>query len=464
MRAEEIMKALGGADAAYVEHALERPAPAARRTLRPLLRLGLAAALIALLAGTAFAVMSGLATKEKERESSPQWYELYFEDNPAAEDAPDQIVDHYFPAGTPKGYREVAARLKYVDGRVVRADGEWRCDALRIGSEEEGDGVIPATAEFHYMPLRCLNVHDNFQNENVFGDFFNVEPGQFTKSVEELDGREYLRYDCQSGVNGYFTQTSWYFWVDEARHYVFTMMFNEPVPREDRIAFLRAVAPLGKNDWNELMHGDRVAAWNERLEAWNAAHPEAEPLPLIRLYLPTLRPEGYDAIQQNYCARPSDALAELPMDEWLPARERGEVYVNVDEMLDVRLFRNINDGTGRSLGCSRYLSISADGRSARERLELAAQTEAADQCCTVDRFSLDGQEIVRARHTVDEGESGTAHYESWILIAPDDSSLLELMFTWYGEPISEELKIAWFRSIEEVDSGSLTEGYILQGW
>ena len=82
----------------------------------------------------------------------------------------------------------------------------------------------------------------------------------------------------------------------------------------------------------------------------------------------------------------------------------------------------------------------------------------------MDRFTLDGKEILRMTWE-SSYEGRTSHYETWTFAAPD-GSLLELRFGDGGAelPVSEELKIAFFRSIEEVDPAEQTPGYRVVGW
>ena len=486
MRPEEIMKALGGTDSRYLDQALERPAAPVRSRLRPLARLGLIAAVVTLLAGTAFAVATGMVSKE--RRSAHRWYELYFQENPAAEDAPNEILDFYSPTGISAGYRRELARRSFVDGRVVQAEGSWVCSELRMVHGENGETELQnlrkgqstepeearsfvdaeatrwtdARVDFKYMPLKSLNVHDSWMNENVFAEFVTEDVEKITKSGERIEGRDYVVYSCQPGVDGGEAETQWYFWIDEARRYVFSLMFTEPVPEADRLAFLRAVTPMDEAAWERLMNPDLVTAFNNCLAAWNAAHPEAEPKEPIRLYLPSLRPEGYDKIQRWYDAWAShSALVDLPVDQWLDkALELGIPVSAGAELMNVKAIIDLHDGRGKSLRCAPYAASYIGGFSESEQLDLIEDTfrqHASDS--TLDRFTLDGREILRVFHGL--AKSSTLNeYESWIFLAPDGNSLLELDFMNHGAetPIPEDLKIAFFRSIEEVDPASLTPG------
>ena len=480
MNADELLQAVGETRADYLEHALLPPAAASRRAGSLGRRIALAAAVAALLAGTVYAAVSGLVTKEQA--VGPQWYEVYLEENPAAADAPEEIVDHYLPARVPESYVLQHASVDVKDGKTLEAKAEWVRPDLQMVVKETEDTELEdgetwftnAEVRYFYRPLKAVSGIGAYVLENAFSDLNGADMDRVIKSSEQIDGVDYLVYTCPADSMPLWSdENTWYFWMDENRRYLYSMFFSEPVPREDRLAFLRSVAPVDDAAWDRVMNPDTVTAFNGRLAVWNAAHPEAMPIAPIRLYLPSLRPEGYDMSQQWYNYWPNASLEDIPVEQWLDRLEElhGLECVGSD-MLHFHLGIQLDDGSGRYLGCreqnfiSGHISPDGDPYTPAELLDLLEEIgpDPAYKNSVMDRFTLDGKEILRMTWE-SSYEGRTSHYETWTFAAPD-GSLLELRFGDGGAelPVSEELKIAFFRSIEEVDPAEQTPGYRVVGW
>ena len=474
MNADELLQAVGETRADYLEHALLPPAAASRRAGSLGRRIALAAAVAALLAGTVYAAVSGLVTKEQA--VGPQWYEVYL-------DAPEEIVDHYLPARVPESYVLQHASVDVKDGKTLEAKAEWVRPDLQMVVKETEDTELEdgetwftnAEVRYFYRPLKAVSGIGAYVLENAFSDLNGADMDRVIKSSEQIDGVDYLVYTCPADSMPLWSdENTWYFWMDENRHYLYSMFFSEPVPREDRLAFLRAVAPVDDAAWDRVMNPDTVTAFNGRLAVWNAAHPEAMPIAPIRLYLPSLRPEGYDMSQQWFLCSPCyPFLQEAPMEQWLDrVAETHELQCDGSDILDVRLAIQLDDGSGRYLGCARksfissHVSPDGDPYTPAELLDLLEEIgpDPAYKNSVMDRFTLDGREILRESWE-SSCDGYTCHYETWTFAAPD-GSLLELRFGDGGAelPVSEELKIAFFRSIEEVDPAEQTPGYHVAGW
>ena len=438
MRPDDIMKALGGADSAYLDHALEEPAPASRpNRLRPLARLGLIAAVVTLLAGTAYAAVKYMAPSITETEVAPGIYELSL-DEKAAEDAPAGIEEYYLPTA-PAGYELVDAYLTKNDGELVQAQARWSIPP------QDAPELLPAGAsrepypmfEFTVNPLRAVDGTDPLASLSVNGTSSEivVDMSQIAKAGVELSGVEYLVYDCPKGtLLGWNMAVTDYFWVDEARHYLFCVEFTEAVPQAQREQILASVAKVDAKTWEDFFCPDKIALFNEQITAWNEAHPD-EPIPVFHLYLPSLQPETYSHRMQNYVAGQNGMPGE-----------------KIDPLYDVRTILHLLDDDSHEL-CFWNLKGNDDmAREAREKLE-AGEAET---------FVLDGVEIIR----YSEEEPG-CRKEVWSFSAPDGASDICLEFVDANvepSPIPADLKIAFFRSIEEVDPATLTPGQSFENY
>lgn len=438
MRPDDIMKALGGADSAYLDHALEEPAPASRQNrLRPLARLGLIAAVVTLLAGTAYAAVKYMAPSITETEVAPGIYELSL-DEKAAEDAPAGIEEYYLPTA-PAGYQLELADLTKNDGEVVQAQARWSIPPqneaviLPAGSSQEAYPMF----EFSLKPLRVVDGSDPLASLSVGGTSSEivVDMSQIAKTGVELSGVEYLVYDCPKGtLLGWNMAVTDYFWVDEARHYLFCVEFTEAVPQAQREQILASVAKVDAKTWEDFFYPDKIALYNEQITAWNEAHPD-EPIPVFHLYLPSLQPEAYSHRMQNY-----------------GALQNGMPGEKIDPLYDVRTILHLLDDDSHELWFWNLKNNDYMAREAREKLE-AGEAET---------FVLDGVEIIRYSE-----EMPGRRKEVWSFSAPDGASDICLEFVDANvepSPIPEDLKIAFFRSIEEVDPATLTPGQSFENY
>ena len=438
MRPDDIMKALGGADSAYLDHALEEPVPASRQNrLRPLARLGLIAAVVTLLAGPAYAAVKYMAPSITETEVAPSIFELSL-DEKAAEDAPAGIEEYYLPTA-PAGYQLELADLTKNDGEVVQAQARWSIPPqgdAGIGTAVPSRMSYPMF-EFSVKPLRAVDGSDlsaslgaNGVSSSIVSDLSRIR-----KSILESNGVEYLVYDCPKGtLLGWNMAVTDYFWVDEARHYLLSVEFTEDVPQALREQILASVAKVDAKTWEDFFYPDKIALYNEQITAWNEAHPD-EPIPVFHLYLPALRPEAYSHRMQNYIAGQNGMPGE-----------------KIDPLYDVRTILHLLDDDSHELWFWNLKNNDSMAREAREKLEAGE----------ADTFVLDGVEIIR----YSEEEPGRRK-EVWSFSAPDGASDICLEFVDANvepSPIPEDLKIAFFRSIEEVDPATLTPGQSFENY
>ena len=219
MRPESILLALGKAKQEYLELPEQG---AARGAGRPVRRALLIAAVVVLLVTTAYGAVSGVRYLVKnvkkwsaeapirERKLDNNWYELYFEENPAAADAPETIAQYYLPKA-PAGYRREHAVLSYGDAfetesGVVWVYGDPTADldaAMDAWAAEHPAGMTqeelaawekehPAPTvrveevSFSQKPLKAL------RDGSVFAVFGTLQPERLVKSGEILDETEYV--------------------------------------------------------------------------------------------------------------------------------------------------------------------------------------------------------------------------------------------------------------------------------
>ncbi len=443
MKPEDIMNALGSADSAYLTQAMEEPTAPARRRNKPLRRAALIAAAVLLLAGTAYAAARGIAAMLRkapsiaETEVLPGVYQLSLNEK-AAEDAPAGIEEYYLPTA-PADYVLEDANLTRNDGEVVRAQARWSIPPqnaaviLPAGSSQEAYPMF----EFSLKPLRVVDGSDPLASSSVGGTSSEivVDMARISKTGVELSGVEYLVYDCPKGtLLGWDMAVTDYFWVDEARHYLFCVEFTEAVPQALREQILASVAKVDAKTWQDFFCPNKIALFNEQITAWNQAHPD-ETIPVFHLYLPSLRPEAYPHRMQNY-----------------GALQNGMPGEKIDPLYDVRTILHLLDDDSHELWFWNLKNNDSMARKAREKLE-AGEAET---------FVLDGVEIIR----YSEEESG-CRKESWSFSAPDGASDICLEFIDANvepSPVPEELKIAFFRSIEEVDPTDLTPGQSFENY
>ena len=410
MNSENILEAVGQARGAYLDHAMEQRAETGRKR-RPLRAALLVAAAVALLVTSVYAATT--AWKIAGRKTDPSWYELYFEENPAAADAPDTLEQYYLPRSLPVGYEVDLARVSYGDAFSTESTVEWLYGGYRADldalidqwyatwTQDENGQPLPLTAaelaaleEEHPMPslelqsvvftqrpLKCL-----WQ-----GDVFAFMSG----SLDDV-----TRGEVTLGDRGYVTMTHTtdrgeevsYYWVDEARHYVFSLQFSAGIPREEREAVVQSVAPVEKAEYTALLGADAYAG---------------------AVYVAQVGPTGYD--------KGSVALVRTG---------EGELYALSD-------WQDLGHGVTLCVG---------------SYMEDELQADAGVQ---VTEFTLDGTKIVcAASDTTVNGEPFAQ--ESWFFTAPDGETALWLeFFSTDGTKLSAEEKEAVFRGIAAVDPAEI---------
>ncbi len=338
MKPESILQALGEARPEY----LALPQKTGPRAARPLGRILLIAAAVALLATTAFGAVTGVRylvkqwTKDapiSERKLADNWFELYFENNPAADDAPETLAELYLPAA-PEGYLREHTALSYgnafeTENTVVWELGDpwaeldekldaWTAahplltgDELAAWEQEHPAPTVRIeTVQFSQKPLKAL------RDRNVFATFGAEAAGELTKSGEIVGQTEYVVYTCTPEDSDSGSGGTWYFWLDEQRHYIFCLSFTDGIPQADRETFLRSVKSVdretyltrtGIEDWNVNNRN------NERENRGRLARGE-KLLPVYSLYVSDFAPEGFDA---STCLVIGDETAPLSyMQEW----------------------------------------------------------------------------------------------------------------------------------------------------
>ncbi len=440
MRPESILLALGKAKQEYLELPEQG---AARGAGRPVRRALLIAAVVVLLVTTAYGAVSGVRYLVKnvkkwsaeapirERKLDNNWYELYFEENPAAADAPETIAQYYLPKA-PAGYRREHAVLSYGDAFETESGVVWVYGdpaaaldaAMDAWAAEHPSGMTqeelaawekehPAPTvrveevSFSQKPLKAL------RDGNVFAVFGTLQPERLVKSGEIIDETEYVVYTYAPGEGEHRSGTeTWYFWLDEARHYIFCMSFSEGIPQADRESFLRSVKPVEREAWITRCG---LADWHENNEAVarenrvRTARGE-ELLPVNRFYLSDFAPAGYAGSSALVVGGESGALTY--MQEW-------------------------QDGKGRS--ASFYLGWTMDEDDFKD--------------WDHDTRSLGGAEVdVWVRSFYEASDDSVWREEYWRWTAPDGETVLFLYFfnADNTEP-EDEFRLSLFWSVREAE-------------
>ena len=436
MNAFDLYEAIGSVEEQYLQHSERRVSRKGRRLAAICLTVGiLITAMMTLVAG--IAAMKRKAPSITETEAAPGIYELSLNEK-AAEDAPAGLEEYYLPTA-PAGYELGVANLTKNDGEVVQAQARWSIPP------QEAPELLPAGAsrepypmfEFTVNPLRVVDGSDPLASLSVDGTSSEivVDMSQITKTGVELNGIEYLVYDFPQGsLLGWDMAVTDYFWVDEARHYLLSVKFTEDVPQALREQILASVTKVDAKTWQDFFCPNKIELFNEQITAWNQAHPD-ETIPVFHLYLPSLRPEAYPHRMQNY-----------------GALQNGMPGEKIDPLYDVRTILHLLDDDSHELWFWNLKNNDSMARKAREKLE-AGEAET---------FVLDGVEIIR----YSEEEPGRRK-EIWSFPAPDGASDICLEFVDANvepSPVPEELKIAFFRSIEEVDPTDLTPGQSFENY
>ena len=223
MKPETILQALSETRPALLDEARETVS-ARSRNLRPLRRIALVAAAVALLAGTVFAAVTVLTPKISIDDRQPDnlddsYFSLTLEENPAAEDAPGRLEVLYLPRALPEGAALTAASVEWSD----RLTWAWTAPDGSQGAISFGQ--IPLQPDGREHPLTA---------------FEGIDPKELEQGTLELNGMGCWTMTRRSAAG----DTAWYYWLDEARHYLFHASFNEAVPQTEREAFLASVAPV----------------------------------------------------------------------------------------------------------------------------------------------------------------------------------------------------------------------------
>ena len=437
MNPETILQALGAASPELLElPSREAPARSVRRPLRKALLL---AAAVVLLVTTVFGAAAGVRWAVKrwsadakigERSLDGNWYELYFENNPAAPDAPETLAQLWLPKA-PEGYVREHAAISYgtafeTENRAVWTLGDWAAELeaavdawaeahpKALTAEElavwEAEHPAPSLrldeVSFSQKPLKALLGGD------VFAVFGTVAPEKLTRSGEILGDTEYVVYTYAGEEQDPGAPGTWYFWLDEARHYIFCMEFSEGVPQADREAFLRSVKPVDRETW---LSRCGVEAWQTRQET-NArenrgrAAREETLLPVDRFYTADFAPEGYEA--SDVLVIPGAGVPLVHMQEW-------------------------QDGKGHSISFLQGWTMDEDDFDGWDHSVRSLGGAEADIWVT----SYPG-----------ESSGETWREEFWRFTAPDGQTVLFLeFFTCDDSDLPDELKLSLFWSVREAN-------------
>ena len=266
MKPEEIMKALQGADDAYLDKALGQPPRKSFRSLRPGVRLCLIAALLLMMGGTVYAAWTALNVES--RQAPEGWYEVYFQENPAAPDAPESLEEYYLPAVSSDTFIRESTTLNFgnafaTESRIVWTYGDpwkkmdeeidrwnktWACDEngrpKALSSQElaalEKEHPLPSVKTeqliFSQKPLLSL------PNDKVLDTYFS-DAGPLTKGGVRIGSRDYV-------TMGNADETI-YLWTDEALHYVFYLRCSNGIPRSEQEKAVCSVAKVGRESYLE---------------------------------------------------------------------------------------------------------------------------------------------------------------------------------------------------------------------
>ena len=217
MKNDRLMQALGNVDSRYLEQCDLLPLEGkGRSSAGPLRRILIAAAVIALLAVSVSAAV-GLARVRGSKLGKDSFL-LYLEENPAAEDAPTEIAQYYLPEADPK---ELV---------LTHADENRKRGISVTWEKADHSGMARFTQEL------LASIPEDGVLTLVEGiDLDELRPGE-----AEIQGRLYTTYTSASEAG----DTVWYYWVDEARYYLFCTSFTDGFTREEREAVLSSVRPL----------------------------------------------------------------------------------------------------------------------------------------------------------------------------------------------------------------------------
>lgn len=434
MKPESILKALGRADPALLE--LPPAKGGGKRLDKPLRRGLLAAAAAALLITTAYAGVAGaryLARRWSgdapisERKLADNWYELYFADNPAAEDAPDTLEQFYLPTA-PAGYVREHTTLSYGDAFETENSLSWipedaladyarevsRWEAAHPAAMTQAEltaweaehpapvGKIPSV-HFSQKPLKAL------MDGNVFAIFGTLHSGEPKKSGEILGNTEYVTYTWAEGDEG---EETCCFWLDEARHYIFCMSFSGEISRTDREAFLRSVKPVERETWKERsgLRDWQAANRNNQAENRSRASRGEKLLPVNRFYTADFAPELWEASSYLVIGGETDSLAYTQ--EW-------------------------QDGKGHSASFLLGWTMDDDDFAGWER----------------STRSLGGGEVdIFVRSFYEDSDDSTWREEFWRWTAPDGETVLFLyFFSADNTDPEDEFKLSLYWSVREAD-------------
>lgn len=224
MNSETVLRALGSARTEYLDHAMEHGQAEARSISRPLRLTLLTAAVLALTITCAYAGHSVWNMSQRQvKQGLFASYELFFEANPAAPDAPDTLEQYYLPRELPEGFRLDYARLSYGDAFAAVNEVRW----------VRGEFGTAGKISFTQRPLKSL------LEDAVFAQF-NYRPRN--RGEVEIGGVDYMtvtEFEATHNVTAYY-------WVDENRHYVFRMGFTDEIPQPMREAILQSVGVVDK--------------------------------------------------------------------------------------------------------------------------------------------------------------------------------------------------------------------------
>ena len=281
MKNETILRAVGAARADYLDHALERPAEKPRRLVRPVARIAVIAAVMVLLVTSAFAAWS--AWSMGSRKLSDNWYEMYFQENPAAADAPETLEQYYLPAALPEGYTRDFSRVTYGDAFSTESAVSWvygdpdaQQSALvdewtKTWTRDENGAPLPLTEDQLAVlekehPIPSVKIQEvsfsqkpllSLPKDNVFDTLGGRDLGEMVRGGTTLNGVAYVTM-THTGEDG---DSTWYYWVDDACHYVFSMYFTAGIPQADREAILSSVAPVDREAYLAIMGIGSRSVW-----------------------------------------------------------------------------------------------------------------------------------------------------------------------------------------------------------
>ncbi len=228
MNTDDLFTAMSDIEDSYLISSDASAQPAVRRK-KIIRRALLAAAVLVLCIATVTAGVNLLSIgSEKVGADS---YNLYFEENPAAADAPKTIAAYYLPTvgGLAQNYGTLSNIIVHLD-----------CQ-----------NTAGAQVTFTQRPLLALDYNNTFAGSN------GIDIDSMKQETVTFGAVEYFRLTHKSGSD----TSAFYYWVDEARHYVFEMFFNEGISEDDRIAYLQSVHPVGLPEVLQALQMDALSLW-----------------------------------------------------------------------------------------------------------------------------------------------------------------------------------------------------------